>query len=145
MANPFEVEAKNPFEDDPVDSNPFDEDDDESDICIPQLDEELDTIVSNPFATTTKSSPLSNASFEAQKIIENVNLTYRARSDEAIIGQINPDFFVKPTGELVTRILIDFTRDTNFNRLITKVAEYKVLSLTHTLFLTPTPGPVKCN
>ena len=145
MANPFEVEAKNPFEDDPVDSNPFEEDDDESDICIPQLDEELDTIVSNPFATTTKSSPLSNASFEAQKIIENVNLTYRARSDEAIIGQINPDFFVKPTGELVTRILIDFTRDTNFNRLITKVAEYKVLSLTPAPFLTLTQGPVKCN
>ena len=119
MANPFEPDGG---------SNPFEDDDD---ICIPKLDEELDTIVSNPFAPTTPhhASPLSNASFEALKIIENVNLTYRARSDEAIIGQIAPDFFVQSTEQLVTRILIDFTRDTNFNRLITKVAEYKVRSV----------------
>ena len=38
----------NPFEEDEPGGNPFEEDED--DIVIPALDDELDTIVSNPFA-----------------------------------------------------------------------------------------------
>ena len=151
MSNPFEVESTNPFgepSDNPFESkpdhhhgnpestNPFGEDDSSSDdgsIEIPGLDPDVDVLVSNPFRdddhdVDQSEGPKSDDDLETRKIIENVNLTYRARSDEVIISQIKPDFFNLPSHSIVVQILNQITNDQelrSFKNLIKKVAELK--------------------
>ena len=152
MSNPFEVESTNPFgepSDNPFESkpdhhhgnpestNPFgdEESSDDGSIEIPGLDPDVDVLVSNPFrdeddvVDVTQSEEIkSNDDLETRKIIENVNLTYRARSDEVIISQIKPDFFNLPSHSIVVQILNQITNDQelrSFKNLIKKVAELK--------------------
>ena len=152
MSNPFEVESTNPFgepSDNPFESkpdhhhgnpestNPFEEDGGSSDdgsIEIPGLDPDVDVLVSNPFRdddhndVDQSEGPKSDDDLETRKIIENVNLTYRARSDEVIISQIKPDFFNLPSHSIVVQILNQITNDQelrSFKNLIKKVAELK--------------------
>ena len=151
MSNPFEVESTNPFgepSDNPFESkpdhhhgnpestNPFGEDDASSDdgsIEIPGLDPDVDVLVSNPFRdddhdVDQSEGAKSDDDLETRKIIENVNLTYRARSDEVIISQIKPDFFNLPSHSIVVQILNQITNDQelrSFKNLIKKVAELK--------------------
>ena len=154
MSNPFEVESTNPFGEpsdgdnpfeskpdhhhgNPESTNPFGEDDASSDdgsIEIPGLDPDVDVLVSNPFRdddfddADQSEGPKSDDDLETRKIIENVNLTYRARSDEVIISQIKPDFFNLPSHSIVVQILNQITNDQelrSFKNLIKKVAELK--------------------
>ena len=154
MSNPFEVESTNPFGEpsdgdnpfeskpdhhhgNPESTNPFGEDDASSDdgsIEIPGLDPDVDVLVSNPFRDDNfddadqSEGPKSDDDLETRKIIENVNLTYRARSDEVIISQIKPDFFNLPSHSIVVQILNQITNDQelrSFKNLIKKVAELK--------------------
>ena len=152
MSNPFEVESTNPFGEpsdgnnpfeskadhhhgNPESTNPFGEDDASSDdgsIEIPGLDPDVDVLVSNPFRddhdVDQSEGAKSDDDLETRKIIENVNLTYRARSDEVIISQIKPDFFNLPSHSIVVQILNQITNDQelrSFKNLIKKVAELK--------------------
>ena len=155
MSNPFEVESTNPFGEpsdgdnpfeskpdhhhgNPESTNPFGEDDASSDdgsIEIPGLDPDVDVLVSNPFrdddfddADQSEGPKSDDDDLETRKIIENVNLTYRARSDEVIISQIKPDFFNLPSHSIVVQILNQITNDQelrSFKNLIKKVAELK--------------------
>ena len=154
MSNPFEVESTNPFGEpsdgdnpfeskpdhhhgNPESTNPFGEDDvssDDGSIEIPGLDPDVDVLVSNPFRdddfddADQSEGPKSDDDLETRKIIENVNLTYRARSDEVIISQIKPDFFNLPSHSIVVQILNQITNDQelrSFKNLIKKVAELK--------------------
>ena len=154
MSNPFEVESTNPFGEpsdgsgnpfesqpdhhhgNPESTNPFGDDgdvsSDEGSIEIPGLDPDVDVLVSNPFRDendrTQPEEIKSNEDLETRKIIENVNLTYRARSDEVIISQIKPDFFNLPSHSIVVQILNQITNDQelrSFKNLIKKVAELK--------------------
>ena len=138
MANPFHS-SQNPFENDlSGDGNPFEDSID--DIVIPGLDDDLDVIVSNPFRgessvfqSCEKDSfqmlhDDSGREFEAKKIIDNVNLTFRARSDEAIISTISSDYFNLSTFDIVSPLLSQITQDPElkrFKNLITRVAELK--------------------
>ena len=154
MSNPFEVEWTNPFGEpsdgdnpfeskpdhhhgNPESTNPFEEDgasSDDGSIEIPGLDPDVDVLVSNPFrdddhdADQSEEAKSGHDDLETRKIIENVNLTYRARSDEVIISQIKPDFFNLPSHSIVVQILNQITNDQelrSFKNLIKKVAELK--------------------
>jgi hypothetical protein len=132
MANPFENSSQNPFENDAGDgSNPFDDSNHSiDDIEIPGLDDELDVIVSNPFREVNDDSlcGVGGREIEVEKIIENVNLTFRARSDETIISNIKSEYFNLQTFELVSGLLTQITSNPElkcFKNLVTRVAELK--------------------
>ena len=146
--NPFQPEGGNPFEgeDGPNNpaNNPFEDEDEIDDILIPTLDEDLDRVVSNPFQSSDPvsdpSDPLSDPSDpmpetliddETTKLIENVNLTYRARTDEAVIASLPKSYFNDDEQDMVKSLLIQLHNQSeisNQKKLIENIHEMKVIN-----------------
>lgn len=147
--NPFETSGTsdgqgNPFETSADGSdisplNPFDDNSDEE-IVIPTFDDNLNNVISNPFSTQEMPKPslVKPPNEEIELALENVNLTYRARTDAAVLASIDRTFFDLDEFELTSKILIEYEEE----RIIFKDSELleriqvmknQLKSVTHTL------------
>ncbi|CBY14556.1 unnamed protein product [Oikopleura dioica] len=149
LGNPFEKDtlddengSGNPFHDydgsrDSDENNPFRETDDDEDleILIPSLDDNLNNVISNPFEKEKPTPSLIKApTDEIEQVIENVNLTYRARTDAAVIASLEKEVFELSEHDIKLKLLIEFQGEDekkSFERV--QIMKNQLKSITNTL------------